>query len=154
MTGRDKNTDTTPLFFQYDYFDEARVWNKGQVGWYIVRVKDPEQAAEVAKLMDQEFENSAAETKTEPEGAFLQAWAKQIGDITLITATILSAVFFTILLVTGNTMGQSVRERTGELGVLKAMGFTSSQVLVARAGGILRAGGAGRRHWVWAWRGC
>ncbi len=127
--GRDKNTDTTPLYFRYDYFDEARAWNKGQVGWYLVRVKDPAQAAEVAKLVDQEFENSAAETKTEPEAAFIQAWAKQIGDITLITATILSAVFFTILLVAGNTMGQAVRERTGELGALKAMGFTSGLVL-------------------------
>jgi putative ABC transport system permease protein len=127
--GRNQNTDTTPLFFRYDYFDEGRVWSKGEVGWYLVRIKDPEQAAEVAKLIDQEFENSAAETKTEPEGAFLQAWAKQIGDITMITASILSAVFFTILLVTGNTMSQSVRERSGELGVLKALGFTSAQVL-------------------------
>ena len=127
--GKEKNTDTTQLFFRYDYFDEARLWNKGQVGWYIVRVKDPEEAAEVAKAIDAEFENSSAETKAEPEGAFLQGWAKQIGDITLITATILSAVFFTILLVAGNTMAQSVRERTGELGVLKAMGFTNSQVL-------------------------
>jgi len=126
---KDKATDTTPLFFRYDYFDEARAWNKGQVGWYLVRVKDPDQAAEVAKLVDQEFENSPAETKTEPEGAFLQGWAKQIGDITLITATIMSAVFFTILLVSGNTMSQAVRERTGELGVLKAMGFTNAQVL-------------------------
>ncbi len=127
--GAEKGTDTTPLFFRYDYFEESRLWSKGQVGWYLVRVKDPGQAAEVAKLVDQEFENSAAETKTEPEGAFLQAWAKQIGDITLITATILSAVFFTILLVAGNTMSQSVRERTGELGVLKALGFTSGQAL-------------------------
>ena len=127
--GANKSTDTTPMFFHYEYFEESRLWNKGQVGWYLVKVRDPDQAAEVAKLIDQEFENSAAETKTEPEGAFLQAWANQIGDITLITATILSAVFFTILLVSGNTMSQSVRERTGELGVLKAMGFTSAQVL-------------------------
>ena len=127
--GKEKGTDTTQLFFQYDYFEVARLWNKGQVGWYIVRVKDPEQAAEVAKRIDEEFENSTAETKAEPEGAFLQGWAKQIGDITLITATILSAVFFTILLVAGNTVAQSVRERTGELGVLKAMGFTNAQVL-------------------------
>ncbi|MGO8927755.1 MAG: ABC transporter permease [Limisphaerales bacterium] len=127
--GRDKNTDTTPLYFRYDYFDEARQWNKGQVGWYLVRVKDPDQAPEVARLIDQEFENSDAETKAQPEAAFVQAWLKQIGDITLITATIMSAVFFTILLVTGNTMSQSVRERTGELGVLKALGFTSVQAL-------------------------
>jgi putative ABC transport system permease protein len=127
--GRDKNTDTTPLFFRYDYFDEARRGGKGLVGWYTIRVTDPSKAAEVAKLVDAEFENSSAETKTEPEGAFVQAWAKQIGDIALITASILGAVFFTILLVTGNTISQSVRERTGELGVLKAIGFTSLQVL-------------------------
>jgi putative ABC transport system permease protein len=97
------------------------------VGWYTIRVKDPAQAAEVAKLVDAEFENSSAETKTEPEGAFVQAWVNQIGDIALITASILGAVFFTILLVTGNTMSQAVRERTGELGVLKAIGFTNGR---------------------------
>src|SRR5205823_6498492 len=124
-----KNADTMSLFFRYDYFDEARAGAKGQVGWYTVRVKDPNQAAEVAKLVDREFENSDEETKTAPEAAFAQAWAKQIGNIALMIASILGAVFFTILLVTGNTMSQSVRERTGELGVLKALGFTNGQVL-------------------------
>jgi putative ABC transport system permease protein len=130
--GRDKGTDTTPFFLRYDYFDEERrtLWGKGQVGWYTIRVKDPAQAAEVAKAVDKEFENSSAETKTEPEGAFVQAWAQQIGNITYIIATILGAVFFTILLVTGNTIAQSVRERTGEWGVLKAIGFTNAQVLL------------------------
>jgi len=127
--GKDKNIDTTPLFFRYDYFEEARRGGKGQVGWYTIRIKDPSQAAEVAKLVDAEFENSSAETKTEPEGAFIQGWAKQIGNIVFIVAAILSAVFFTILLVTGNTMAQAVRERTGELGVLKAIGFTNAQVV-------------------------
>jgi putative ABC transport system permease protein len=129
--GKDKGTDTTPLFFRYDYFDENRQVNRGKglVGWYTIRVKDPAQAVEVAKLVDKEFENSAAETKTEPEGAFIQAWASQIGNIVFIVAAILSAVFFTILLVTGNTMAQAVRERTGELGVLKAIGFTNGQVV-------------------------
>jgi putative ABC transport system permease protein len=126
---KEKNTDTMSLFFRYDYFDEARAGAKGQVGWYTMRVKDPAQAAKVAKLVDQEFENSDYETKTAPEAAFAQAWAKQIGNIALITASILGAVFFTILLVTGNTMSQAVRERTGELGVLKALGFTNGQVL-------------------------
>jgi putative ABC transport system permease protein len=128
--GKDKGTDTTPLFFRYDYFDEARGgWGKGQVGWFTIRIKDPSQAAEVAKLVDAEFENSPAETKTEPEGAFIQGWASQIGNIVFIVAAILSAVFFTILLVTGNTMAQAVRERTGELGVLKAIGFTNGQIV-------------------------
>jgi putative ABC transport system permease protein len=127
--GKEKGTDTTPLFFRYDYFDEARRNGKGQVGWYTIRVKDPAQAVEVARRVDREFENSAFETKTEPEGAFIQGWARQIGNIVLIVGLILSAVFFTILLVTGNTMAQSVRERTGELGVLKAIGFTHGQVL-------------------------
>ncbi len=127
--GKDKATDTTPLFFRYDYFDETRPRNKGMVGWYTIRVKDPAQAAAIATLVDKEFENSDAETKTEPEGAFVQAFAKQVGDIAVITAAILGAVFFTILLVTGNTMSQAVRERTGELGVLKAIGFTNTQVV-------------------------
>ena len=127
--GKDKGTDTTPMFFRYDYFDEARQFAKGQVGWYTIRIKDPSQAAEVAKRVDEEFENSSAETKTEPEGAFIQGWAKAIGNIVFIVAAILSAVFFTILLVTGNTMAQAVRERTGELGVLKAIGFTNGQIV-------------------------
>ena len=127
--GKKKGTDTTPFFFRYDYFDEARGFGKGMVGWYTIRVQDPARAAEVAKLVDQEFENSTAETKTEPEGAFAQAWAKQVGNIAFIVAAILGAVFFTILLVTGNTMAQAVRERTGELGLLKAMGFSNAQIV-------------------------
>jgi len=127
--GKDKGTDTTPLFFRYDYFDEARGGAKGQVGWFTIRVKDPSQAAAAAKLVDAEFENSPAETKTEPEGAFIQGWASQIGNIVFIVAAILGAVFFTILLVTGNTMAQAVRERTGELGVLKAIGFTNGRIV-------------------------
>src|SRR5439155_2310526 len=146
---KEKNIDKMSLFFRYDYFDEARAGAKGQVGWYTVRVKDPSQAAEVAKLVDEEFLNSDYETKTAPEAAFAQAWMKQIGNIALITASILGAVFFTILLVTGNTMSQAVRERTGELGVLKALGFTNGQVLalvmgesclLAALGGVLGLG--------------
>jgi putative ABC transport system permease protein len=130
--GAKKGTDTTSLFFRYDYFDEARKsqnFGTGQVGWYTIRVKDPAQAADVARRVDEEFANSPAETKTEPEGAFAQGFANQIGNIALIVAGILGAVFFTILLVTGSTMSQAVRERIGELGVLKAIGFTNGQVL-------------------------
>jgi putative ABC transport system permease protein len=128
--GKEKGTDTTPLFFRYDYFDEGRgTWGKGQVGWYTIRIKDPTQAADVARRVDAEFENSPAETKTEPEGAFVQGFASQIGNIVFIVAAIMGAVFFTILLVTGNTMAQAIRERTGELGVLKAIGFTNGRIV-------------------------
>lgn len=127
--GAKKAVDTTPLFFRYDYFEEARRYASGLVGWYSIRIKDPAQSAAIAKKVDEEFANSQYETKAEPEGAFMQAFAKQVGDIALITAAILGAVFFTILLVAGNTMAQSVRERTGELGALKAIGFTNSQLL-------------------------
>lgn len=128
--GKEKGTDTTQLFFHYDYFDEARGGMQGSVGWYAVRVENPAKAAELALAVDREFENSPAETKTETEGAFVQGFVSQVGNITLITVSILGAVFFTILLVTANTMAQSVRERTGELGVLKAIGFASWQVLL------------------------
>jgi len=127
--GRTKSVDTAPLYFRYDYFQESRAGGSGLVGWYAIRVKDPAQSVEIARKVDEEFANSPAETKTETEGAFVQAFAKQVGDIALITTAILSAVFFTILLVAGNTMTQAVRERTGELGALKAIGFTNGRVL-------------------------
>ncbi len=128
-TAKKKGYDTTQMFFRYDYFDEARAFDKGNVGWYIVKVANPNDAVEVAKRIDNEFANSAAETQTAPEGAFFQSFAKQLGNIGLIVALITGAAFITILMVAGNTMAQAVRERTGELGVLKAIGFTNGQVL-------------------------
>jgi putative ABC transport system permease protein len=128
--GAKKGADTTSFFFRYDYFEEARQENKGQVGWFTVRIADPERAAEIAAAIDAEFANSPYETKAEPEGAFAQGFAQQIGDIASIVMAVVGAVFFTILLVAGNTMAQSVRERTSELGVLKALGFTNFMTLV------------------------
>jgi putative ABC transport system permease protein len=147
--GAKKGTDTSGFYFRYDYFDEGRVYGDGLVGWYAVQVKDPDRAAEVAKAIDEEFANSPHETKAEPEGAFMQGFAQQIGDIGTIMIAILSAVFFTILLVAANTMAQAVRERTEELGVLKALGFTNAGVLrlvlvesclIAGIGGLIGLG--------------
>jgi putative ABC transport system permease protein len=129
-----KATDTGSLLFRFDYFDEARARGEGTIGWYQVRVDDPKRAGEIAKAIDAEFANSSAETKTETEGAMFQGFAQQIGDIGTIVSLIVAAVFFTILLVAGNTMAQSVRERTQEIGVLKALGFTNQLVLVVVLG--------------------
>ena len=128
--GAKSGTDTSQFFFHYDYFDEGRLDRaKGLVSWLTIRVKDPSQSAVVAARVDQEFANSDRETKTEPEGAFAQGFAQQIGDIASIVTAILGAVFFTILLVAGNTIAQAVRERTEEIGVLKAVGFRNGTVL-------------------------
>ncbi len=150
--GAEKATDVTQFLFHYDFFDEARAGGKGLVGWYTVRVDDPEHSAEVARLIDEKFANSPAETKTETEKAFIQGFAKQIGNIGTIMVAILSAVFFTILLVAGNTMGQAVRERIEELAVLKAMGFSHLGMLVlVLAESCLLAIGGGSLGLALAW---
>lgn len=152
--GEKKGTDTTGFYFHYDYFDEARQQDKdkGQVGWFAVRIADPDQAAEVAAKIDEDFANSPYETKTEPEGAFAAGFAQQVGDIGTIVMAVVGAVFFTILLVAGNTMAQSVREKTPELGVLKALGFTNRMVLtlvMAESCLIALAGGLGGLATAW-----
>ncbi|HYC59523.1 MAG TPA: ABC transporter permease [Thermoanaerobaculia bacterium] len=127
--GKTKEVDTSIFLFRHDYFDEARGGGEGLVGWYYIRVADPKNAEVIAKQVDDAFANSPAETKTETEGAFVRGFAEQAGNIGAIVMFILTAVFITILLVAGNTMAQSVRERISELGVLKAIGFTDGQVL-------------------------
>ena len=141
--GAEKGTDTSQFLFRYDFFDESRQFAQGQVGWYTVRISDPDRAAETAALIDAEFANSPYETKAEPEGAFLQGFANQIGDIGFIMMSIIAAVFFTILLVAGNTMAYAVRERTNELAVLKAIGFTDRAVLGLVLGESLALTGLG-----------
>ncbi|HEY4753032.1 MAG TPA: ABC transporter permease, partial [Candidatus Limnocylindrales bacterium] len=151
--GAKKGTDTARFFFRYDYFDEGRLARaKGLVSWYTIRVQDPAQAARIAARIDQEFANSDIETKTEPEGAFAQGFAQQIGDVATIVVAILGAVFFTILLVAGNTVAQAIRERTEEIGVLKALGFRNELVLaLVLAESCLIAGLGGALGLGFAW---
>lgn len=126
-----KGTDKTQLFFHYDYLNEA-VRNSGfanQVGWYVIKVADPSHSADIAKKVDDMFTNSPAETKTDTEKAFVQGFANAVGNISLITQLIATAAILMILLVTANTMAQSIRERTNELAVLKTLGFGDGRVL-------------------------
>jgi len=137
------------LLFHFDFFDEARGFGPGTVGWWTVRIADADRAPEVGKAIDALFENSQNPTKTGTEDEFLRAFAAQIGDIGLMATGILSAVFFTVLLLTGNTMAQALRERIPELAVLKTLGFGNNRVawyvlgesvLICTLGGILGIG--------------
>ena len=125
----DAGVDKTQLFFRYDYLDENRRQGEGLVGWYIVKIADPSQAQAMGAKFDEMFANSSAETKTTTEKGFVEGFAKQVGDIGAIMMAIVAAVLFTMLLVAANTMAQSVRERTSEVGVLKTLGFSSTAIL-------------------------
>jgi len=120
---------TNAVFINHDYFDEANMFGKGRTNFYILKLAPGADAAQVSKTVDAMFENSPDETKTQTEKDFNLSFVKQIGDIGLIVRWILFAVFFTLLLVVGNTMAQSVRERVPELAVLKTLGFSDGSVL-------------------------
>ncbi len=117
------------LVFHWKYFDEANQYTNGMVGWYIVKLDNVDHATRVAKAIDAISQNSDHETKSQTEQAFQQSFAKQFADIGLIVTAIMAAVFFTLLLLTGNTMSQAVRDRIPELAVLKTLGFTNGTVL-------------------------
>jgi putative ABC transport system permease protein len=140
------------MLFRYDYFDEGRGVQQGTVGWYVVRIDDPVHASRVAEAIDHQFANSADETKTQSERDFQRSFAKQVGDIGLIVTGIMGAVFFTLLLVTGNALSQSIRERIPELAVLKTIGFSDSAVLwlvLGEAGALMALGGVAGMTLAW-----
>lgn len=130
FTGKTETAQTNSMFFHYDYFDKSRQFGEGTIGWMIIKVKDPKESAKVAAAIDALFANSSSETKTDSEKEFAKSFAKQFGDIGLITTLILSAVFFTMLLVAGNTMAQSFRERIPEFAILKTLGFSDVSVML------------------------
>jgi putative ABC transport system permease protein len=145
----DPRGSSAMMLFHYDYFEEARAFAKGTVGWYILRVNPGADPGQVARAIDTQFANSPNETKTSTEAAFAQSFSKQFGNIGMIVSLILAAVFFTLLLVSGNTMSQSVRERISELAVLKTLGFgdktvlgivLSESILIMTLGGVLGLG--------------
>ena len=130
-TGERPGDDTTQFWFQRKYFEEnGPEWNKGLVGWYVARLAKGSDGVAVAKAIDEAFANSPWETRTQTEKAFAAGFVKQMGNISFLILAIGTVVFFTLLLVTGNTMAIAVRERTGELAVLKAVGFSDVFVLV------------------------
>lgn len=149
FSNEDPRSSTAVMLFQYDYFEEARSFGKGTAGWYVLRVEKGADPVQVANAIDLQFANSPNETKTSTEAAFAQSFTKQFGNIALIVTLVLGAVFFTLLLVSGNTMSQSVRERIAELAVLKTLGFgdrtvlgivLSESILIMLMGGLVGLG--------------
>lgn len=140
------NGDNQSIYFHHKYLDESRTFGEGTIGWLGVRVADTNRSAEIARDIDALFANSSAETKTATERAFVQNFANQMGNIGALLGAVAAAVFFTMLLVTANTMGQSIRERINEIGVMKTLGFSSAKVttmvlgeslLVTAVGGVI-----------------
>ena len=131
VDGKDEEwkRQATQVWINHGYFDEENQFGSGSGGIYLIKLKDPEAAAKVARIIDAKFENSPDETKTQNEKDWNLGFAKQFGDIGLIVRWILFAVFFTLLLVVGNTMAQSMRERVPEMAVLKTLGFSDGTVL-------------------------
>jgi len=151
FTAKDPQTDTGYMLFHYKYFMETQIWGGDNVGWLMLTTTDTNLNEQVAKAIDDSFANSAAETQTSTEAAFNKAFIEQIGNIGLIIFGVVFMAFFTILVVVGNTMVLAIRERTGEIAVLKTLGFSSMRVfrmiliescLLAFFGGLLGLGGA------------
>jgi len=131
-TGKRKADDTSQFWFHYDNLNESAAARpfKDTVGWYVVRLGNPDDATRVVKTIDSTFANSPYETKSDTEQAFAASFVKQTGNIEFLMLCIGAIVFFTLLLVTGNTMAIAVRERTPELAILKALGYSNRFILV------------------------
>jgi putative ABC transport system permease protein len=124
------NGDNQSVYFHHEYLSESRSVGEGTIGWVVFRVQDRNRSADIARTIDAMFANSSTETKTATEKAFIQGFANQMGNIGALLTAVAAAVFFTMLLVTANTMGQSIRERLNEIGVMKTLGYSNAGVTV------------------------
>ncbi|HEU4813890.1 MAG TPA: FtsX-like permease family protein [Xanthomonadaceae bacterium] len=130
LADKKRKGEENALYFRWDYFNDANDYVQDRVGWWIVKLEHPTGANAVAQAIDDLSENSDHETKTQSEQAFNQAFVEQFADVGTIVTAIVGAVFFTLVILTGNTMVQAVRERIPELAILKTIGFTDRSVLM------------------------
>ena len=144
--GATPQTSTELIFIPYENFDEARAFGNDQIGNIHVITAGSDQNDRIINEIDTLFANSRAETRTTTEEAFNAAFVDQQGNIGLIVLGVMSASFVTILLIVGNAMAGAIRERTGEIAVMKTVGFTSARIarivigetlLIALIGGLI-----------------
>jgi putative ABC transport system permease protein len=138
---------TNSLFFNWEYLrNTLPVGRRDLIGTFAVLADSPQDVPRIAKAIDEMFANSAYPTKTESEGQFALSFVSFLGNVKLFLMAICAAVTFTILLVSGNTMAMSVRERIAEVGVLKTLGFNNDTILgiiigeavsIAMIGGVI-----------------
>ncbi|MBN1552096.1 ABC transporter permease [bacterium] len=129
-SGKRKTDDTSQFWFHHKYLDERRQWGHGTVGWYYAKVDNPDNALRISETIDNRFANSPFETTTETEKSFAAGFVRQFGNIKLIIRSVGAVVFFTLILITGSNMAVSIRERTGEIAILKTLGMSRIRVLV------------------------
>jgi putative ABC transport system permease protein len=150
--GATPQISTELLFVPYETFDEARAFANDQIGNIHIVTAGSDQNDRIIKEIDTLFANSRAETRTTTEEAFNAAFIDQQGNIGLIVLGVMGASFVTILLIVGNAMAGAIRERTGEIAVMKTVGFTSSRIagivigetlLIALIGGLIGLAVAG-----------
>jgi putative ABC transport system permease protein len=146
VTGREARVDVNFVLFHYEYFKETRDFGGDTVGWMLVKTADTKENERVMKTIDAQFANSPFETETKTEQAFNKAFIEQMGDLGFIIFSVVGSAFVTILLIVGNTMMLTVRERTNEIAVLKTIGFTGERIftliigeslMLALVGGLL-----------------
>ena len=148
LTGGDEKT----LFFQHDYLNElAPEWAKDKAGMFSMISNSPDDVPRIGQQVDSMFVNTDAPTKTESEREFARSFEAMTGSIKQFLYAIMAAITFSLLLVMGNTMAMTVRERTKEVGTLKAIGFkrhtiaglfVGESILLALVGAALGIGGA------------
>lgn len=130
FSGASTTTDTYFMIARYDYINASRARDKDTVDAFIVRPNQDVPSGQLSANIDQSFANSSVPTKTQSEKQFLEAFLRQYADIGLIVNLVVSAAFFTMLLIVVNTMLFAVRERTFEVGVLKTLGFSGRRIML------------------------
>jgi putative ABC transport system permease protein len=148
---KQKSFSEEMMFFHYEYLSEKGAGGSNPVGTYILELSDPASASAISRAVDAQFENSAPATLTETEQAFQASFVSMYGNIPFVLRVIGLAIVFSILLIAANTMMTAIRERTGEYGVLKTLGFSDGSVfimvvveaaIITLGGGLLGALGA------------